>query len=41
VREGFSADLGRSLRDDMTAVLAHLDDIKPGGYFDNQRHFAH
>ncbi|MBV8349577.1 MAG: glutamate decarboxylase, partial [Mycolicibacterium sp.] len=41
VREGFSADLTRSLRDDVTAVLANLDQLKPQGFFDNQRHFAH
>ena len=41
VREGFSADLARSLRDDLKTVMASLDDLKPGGHFDNQRHFAH
>ena len=41
VREGFSADMARSLRDDITAVLAHLDRLKPQGLGDNQRHFAH
>ena len=41
VREGFSADMTRALRDDVTAVLAHLDQLKPEGLFDNQRHFAH
>ncbi|MCW2654949.1 MAG: gadB [Mycobacterium sp.] len=41
VREGFSADLGRLLRDDILAALATLDALKPGGHFNNQRHFAH
>jgi glutamate decarboxylase len=41
VREGFSADLARSLRDDLTAVLRHADELKPGGYFDHQQPFAH
>jgi len=41
VREGFSTDLARSLRDDVKAVLAHLDELKPQGLFNNQRHFAH
>ena len=41
VREGFSADLTRSLRDDLTTVLAHLDRLKPQGLSNNQRHFAH
>jgi glutamate decarboxylase len=40
VREGFSADLARSLWEDLNAVLGHLDAIKPGGHFD-QEHFAH
>jgi glutamate decarboxylase len=40
VREGLSADLARSLWEDLKAVLAHLDELKPGGHFDEQ-HFAH
>jgi glutamate decarboxylase len=40
VREGFSADLARSLWEDLNAVLGHLDAIKPDGHFD-QAHFAH
>jgi glutamate decarboxylase len=40
VREGFSADLARSLWEDLKAVLAHLDAIKPEGHF-TQEHFAH
>ena len=41
VREGFSADLARSLRDDMVSALASLDDLKPDGHFNNQRPFAY
>ncbi|BBY41091.1 hypothetical protein MMAN_52250 [Mycobacterium mantenii] len=41
VREGFSADLARSLRDDMVSALASLDDLNPGGHFNNQRPFAY
>ena len=41
VREGFSADMARALRDDMITVLAHLDEIKPNGYFDRLQPFAH
>jgi glutamate decarboxylase len=40
VREGFSADLGRVLRDDTKTALADLDKLKPGGHF-KQQHFAH
>ncbi len=40
VREGFSADLARSLWADLQAVIEHLGEIKPGGYF-TQEHFAH
>jgi glutamate decarboxylase len=40
VREGFSADLARALRDDMVSVLRDLDELKPGGHFKAQ-HFAH
>ena len=40
VREGFSADLARSLAADLRAVLAKLDAIKPGGEF-TEGHFAH
>ena len=40
VREGFSADLARSLWEDLHAVLTHLDAIKPEGHF-TQEHFAH
>jgi len=41
VREGFSADLARALRDDMVTVLKHLDKLKPGGHFDEVQPFAH
>ncbi|MCH9721028.1 MAG: glutamate decarboxylase [Actinomycetia bacterium] len=40
VREGFSADLAHSLNQDLRAVLAKLDAIKPGGEF-TEEHFAH
>ena len=41
VREGFSADLARVLRDDMITALAHLDALKPQGHFDELQPFAH
>jgi glutamate decarboxylase len=41
VREGFSADMGRALRDDLTTVIGHMDQLKPGGVFDEEQHFAH
>jgi glutamate decarboxylase len=41
VREGFSADLGRVLRDDLNSVMAHLDELKPRGYFNEVQPFAH
>ena len=41
VREGFSADLARALRDDTITALAHLDELKPGGHFDELQPFAH
>lgn len=40
VREGFSADLARSLWEDINAVLRHLDAIQPEGHF-TEEHFAH
>jgi glutamate decarboxylase len=40
VREGFSADLARSLWEDLHAVIEHLAEIKPGGHFTEER-FAH
>jgi glutamate decarboxylase len=41
VREGFSADLARALRDDALSALAGLDELKPGGHFDKIQPFAH
>ncbi len=41
VREGFSADLARALRDDVITALGHLDTLKPRGQFDQLRPFAH
>ncbi|MFD6396835.1 glutamate decarboxylase [Nocardia sp. NPDC060249] len=41
VREGFSADMARALSDDITASLGHLDELKPNGYFDRLKPFAH
>ncbi|MGV9802313.1 glutamate decarboxylase [Mycobacterium sp. NPDC003449] len=41
VREGFSADLARALKDDTITVLAHLDKLKPNGQFDEVQPFAH
>ena len=45
VREGLSANLARSLRDDMLAVVTHLDQLQPAKHFDaqhfTQQHFAH
>ena len=41
VREGFSADLARSLYEDLAKVVTHMDEMKPGGVFDTQQHFAH
>lgn len=40
VREGFSADLARSLWEDLHSVLGHLDATRPAGHF-TQEHFAH
>lgn len=41
VREGFSADLARALKEDTITVLKHLDELKPGGQFDEVQPFAH
>ena len=41
VREGFSADLARSLYEDTVKVIKQLDELKPGGHFDYLHHFAH
>ena len=40
VREGFSANLARALRDDLLEVLAKLDRVGVGGFSDEE-HFAH
>ena len=40
VREGFSANLARALRDDLVEVLAKLDRVGVGGFSDEE-HFAH
>ncbi|MGB2922308.1 MAG: glutamate decarboxylase [Mycobacterium sp.] len=40
VREGFSANLARALRDDLVKVLAKLDQVDLGGFAD-EAHFAH
>ncbi len=41
VREGFSADLARALRDDLITVLTDLDELKPKGQFDDVQPFSH
>jgi glutamate decarboxylase len=41
VREGFSMDLARALRDDTITALAHLDELKPGGHFNQLQPFSH
>jgi len=41
VREGFSADLARALKDDIITVLGQLDQLKPRGQFDQIQSFAH
>jgi len=41
VREGFSADLARMLHHDLVSVLDGLDELQPGGHFDNLQPFAH
>ncbi|ORA35300.1 glutamate decarboxylase [Mycobacterium aquaticum] len=41
VREGFSADLARALKEDMITALGHLDELKPGGFFDRVQPFTH
>ena len=41
VREGFSADLARLLKEDIKTVLKGLDELKPGGHFDAEQPFAH
>ena len=41
VREGFSMNLARALHDDIVKALATLDELKPGGHFDELQPFAH
>jgi glutamate decarboxylase len=41
VREGFSIDLARALRDDIVTALASLDELKPDGHYDDLQPFAH
>ena len=41
VREGFSTDLARALKDDALTVLKTLDELKPNGHFDELQPFAH
>jgi glutamate decarboxylase len=41
VREGFSADLARALKDDVITALKSLDELKPNGHFDDVQSFAH
>jgi glutamate decarboxylase len=41
VREGFSMNLARALRDDSVTALASLDKLKPGGHFDELQPFFH
>jgi len=41
VREGFSTDLARALKDDTITVLKSLDELKPNGHFDEVQPFSH
>jgi glutamate decarboxylase len=41
VREGLSADMARSVRDDTRSALATLDQLKPGGHFNPVKPFSH
>jgi glutamate decarboxylase len=41
VREGFSTDLARALKDDVISVVKSLDELKPNGHFDGLQPFAH
>ncbi len=41
VREGFSTDLARALKDDIITALKTLDALKPKGHFDGLQPFAH
>jgi glutamate decarboxylase len=41
VREGFSTDLARALKDDTLTALKSLDELKPRGHFDEVQPFSH
>ena len=41
VREGFSADLARALKDDIITAIKSLDALQPQGHFDVLQPFAH
>lgn len=41
VREGFSADLARALKEDTITVIQRLDKLKPSGAFNDLQPFAH
>ena len=41
VREGFSTDLARALKDDIITALTSLDELKPQGHFDEVQPFSH
>ncbi|KQY04661.1 glutamate decarboxylase [Mycobacterium sp. Root135] len=41
VREGFSTDLARALKEDTLTVIKTLDELKPNGHFDELQPFAH
>jgi glutamate decarboxylase len=41
VREGFSGDLARALKDDIITALKSLDELKPNGHFDVVKPFTH
>ena len=41
VREGFSMNLARALRDDIITALKTLEELKPAGHFDQVQPFSH
>ena len=41
VREGFSTDLARALKDDILTAMKTLDELQPNGHFDGVQPFAH
>jgi glutamate decarboxylase len=41
VREGFSTDLARALKEDVASALKSLDELKPNGHYDEVQPFAH